>query len=89
MRKTHYDLLHKFAEKQDSRQPDYSEKNVECMEQDPDAYLASVLNRLVESLKPGGWVEMTLKSAKYKPDIKKMRKLLDQEPEKHQVANHQ
>ena len=83
MKKVHYDLLHKLAQRVKARRH-YSpaDKTIERMEEDPDAYLANILNLFVtRGLKPGGQdLESLIKCADYEPEMKKMRKLLDQEP---------
>ena len=83
MLKIHYDLLHKVAEMLDALPYRYDNRTTKSMEDDPDAYLASVLNLTAISLKhressrPLSWV---IDPADYKPYMKKMRKLLDQNP---------
>jgi hypothetical protein len=81
MLKVHYDLLHEIAEKL------HSGHDLEHMEEDPDAYLASMLNLINDALKHRRThryqgsrpLNAIIDAVAYKPYMKKMRKLLDQD----------
>lgn len=92
MLKVHYDLLHELAERLRARllSPQLNPV-IDRMEEDPDAFMASVLYVLNASLKDRedrgrSLVYEVLGHADYQPRIKKMRKLLDQNPGEHTPA---
>ena len=87
MLQVHYDLLHKLAEKLGVHKSLPGDNlSVRRMKQEPDVYLASMLNLLLEGLKPyrrggyhnSGYIWSILPFADYEPNMKKMRKMLDQ-----------
>lgn len=95
MLEVHYNLLHKLA-KGLNLWTFTVDPAVKHMEEDPDAYLASMLNLINKAFKErrgSAPLHVILDPADYPPHMKKMRKLLDQNPgeyvPKHTRASHE